>query len=133
MDPRLPPWHPSMQCSLPPLPNLFYPKTAEERLHNPDKKRLLLHAFKAHCEGPSDSSCWVVPGRIAMGGYPLGRARAKVMQKMLSLVSVLVLFVDASGMHRHESPVPTITSPLVVWYDCLLTSPSYTPLHSSYA
>ena len=103
-----------MQCSLPPLPNLYFPKTAEERLHNPDKKRLMLHAFKAHCEGPSDSSCWVVPGRIAMGGYPLGRARAKVSQCEAMLAHV---------------PHANNQSSVLGLCDCLLTSPPTLLLH----
>jgi len=62
LDPSIPPWHPSMGCDLPPLPRIYMPNTAEERLHNPDSKRLKFFAWKGHCEGPTDRSCYIIPG-----------------------------------------------------------------------
>jgi hypothetical protein len=35
------------------------------------------NSFKAKISGPTDDSCWIIPGRLAMGKIPLGKARAK--------------------------------------------------------
>jgi hypothetical protein len=35
------------------------------------------NSFKAKITGPTDDSCWIIPGRLAMGRIPLGKARAK--------------------------------------------------------
>jgi hypothetical protein len=57
-------WHPSVGLMLPPLKTLYMPRTAEERLFM-DKSRRLDHcAFRAYSEGPTDWSCWVIPGTL---------------------------------------------------------------------
>jgi hypothetical protein len=74
LDPSLPPWHPSIGCDLPKLPKLHQPTTPEGLLNNSDNARLSYHAFRGHTEGPTDDSCWIVPGRICMGKFPHGLA-----------------------------------------------------------
>mmetsp|Transcript_20241 Transcript_20241/g.34121 ORF Transcript_20241/g.34121 Transcript_20241/m.34121 type:complete len:1274 (+) Transcript_20241:165-3986(+) len=79
-----PPWHPSVGFTtdslpaMPPLPDLVlnnkkapvnkpYPHTLEDiQKYN---------SFRVKFQGPTDHSFWVIPGRLAMGRLPLGRAR----------------------------------------------------------
>jgi hypothetical protein len=79
-----PPWHPSVGFTadtlpeLPPLPDLVlnnkrapvnkpYPHSLEDiQKYN---------SFRVKFQGPTDHSFWVIPGRLAMGRLPLGRAR----------------------------------------------------------
>jgi hypothetical protein len=40
-----------------------------------DKQRY--NSFRAMISGPTDHSCWIIPGKLAMGRIPVGKARAK--------------------------------------------------------
>lgn len=59
-------WHPSVGQKLPPLRALYSPKSAEEKLTMVKTRRLDYCAFKPYSEGPTDFSCWVVPGLILL-------------------------------------------------------------------
>ena len=75
LDPNLPPAHPSVGINLPKLPKLYEPNTAETRLTSGGQSRLKYYGFSGCTEGPTDASCWVSPGLIAMGSIPFGAAR----------------------------------------------------------
>jgi len=92
LDPRLPPTHPSVGIALPKLPKLFEPNTAETRLKNGGKDRLKYYGFAVYCAGPTDESCWLAPGLIAMGSIPFGFARINS-----SIDSVSALMMSGIG------------------------------------
>ena len=99
------PWHPNLGVDvkkLPDLPLIFTPKTAEERLFVKDSRRLDYCGFRAHSEGPTDESCWVIPSRLCMGVIPWGIARKK--ESMSALTSILLsgVSVFVSLMEEEE-------------------------------
>lgn len=55
-------WHPSIGMRLPPLKALYLPRNAEDRLHMKKERRMEYCSFRAYSEGPTDYSCWVIPG-----------------------------------------------------------------------
>lgn len=63
-----------------PLPDLVI-RNKKATLHKfiehslADKQKY--NSFKAIISGPTDHSCWIIPGRLAMGRIPIGKARAK--------------------------------------------------------
>ena len=79
-----PPWHPSVGFSdgalppMKPLPNLVI-NDKKAPVNQPYPHSLSdiqkYNSFKAIFSGPTDYSFWVIPGRLAMGRLPLGRAR----------------------------------------------------------
>jgi len=66
LDPSLPPWHPSIGIELPVLPKLYEPQSAHLRLTMDDKKRLQEFAFRTYGAGPTENSCWVIPGQSGL-------------------------------------------------------------------
>lgn len=79
-----PPWHPSVGFTaetLPPMPQL--PDLVINNKNSPVNKPYphslqdvqKYNSFRAKFQGPTDFSFWVIPGRLAMGRLPLGRAR----------------------------------------------------------
>eukprot|EP01038_Epipyxis_sp_PR26KG_P004857 gene4857-6807_t len=79
------------QPSLPPLPELFIPSSAKERLEMDSKKRLDYFSFRSHMTGPNDESCWIIPSRLAMGPVPFGSVTFSATKKSVSSVSYLLL------------------------------------------
>ena len=79
-----PPWHPSVGFkegslpSMPPLPDMVI-NEKNAPISQPYKHSLSdiqkYNSFRAKYQGPTDYSFWVIPGRLAMGRMPLGRAR----------------------------------------------------------
>ena len=102
LDPTIPPWHPSIGIKLPSLPHIYMAETAEERLNIPDKKRLLMHGFQAKHEGPTDETCWIIPGRIALGRYPQGLARKRGPTTAISALMLAGLDTFVSFMSKDE-------------------------------
>lgn len=91
LDPNIPPTHPSVGITVPKLPKLYEPSTADERL-TVGSDRLKYFGFRACAEGPSDASCWIIPGLLCMGGVPYGPAR-----KNSSLESVAAIMLAGMG------------------------------------
>lgn len=99
------PWHPHLGVDvkhLPDLPLIFTPKTAEERLFVKDSRRLDYCGFRAHSEGPTDESCWIVPSRICMGVIPWGLARKKESMSALTSLFLSGVNVFVSLMEEEE-------------------------------
>lgn len=80
-----PPWHPSVgfaEGSLPPMPPLPDMVINEKNapISQPYPHSLAdiqkYNSFRTKYQGPTDYSFWVIPGRLAMGRLPLGRARS---------------------------------------------------------
>jgi hypothetical protein len=76
-----PPWHPSVGFlqqklpELPKLPLLVLDRKASLTCDVTEKQKY--NSFRASIEGPTDFSCWIIPGRLAMGKIPGGKARVK--------------------------------------------------------
>ena len=113
----IPPYHPSVGVSLPSLPELYTPKTAGERLSISDERRLDTLGFRGVTEGPTDHSCWIIPGRLAMGRIPYGMATKK--GKSMAILNLLFAGLNSfcSLMEEEEennlekdlgiNPIPT--------------------------
>lgn len=113
----IPPYHPSVGISLPPLPELYTPKSAGERLTISDERRLDTLGFRGVTEGPTDNSCWIIPGRLAMGRLPYGMATKK--GKSMAILNLLFAGLNSfcSLMEENEetnlekqlgiNPIPT--------------------------
>ena len=67
----------SVGIDLPPLPVLYVPKSAQDRLMMSKATRLDTFAFRANTEGPTNNTCWIIPGRLMMGPPPFGAAYAR--------------------------------------------------------
>lgn len=102
---ELPPWHPSLGMKLPKLQPMYYPTTAEERLTITRHKRLNHFSFKAHAEGPTDASVWVVPNFIMMGAKPWGAARPRSSMTAIHalMLSSVVTFVSLMEEEEEEA------------------------------
>lgn len=87
-DGELPPYMPSLDVHLPAAIPVWMPNNAEERLHVKTNRRLTYCSYKAHMQGPADDCCWVIPGRIAMGPIPWGRANKRT---QTSTITALLL------------------------------------------
>ena len=76
-----PPWHPSVGFldwklpELPVIPVIVAENITHEKSTLSDKQKY--NSFRAAMEGPTDYSCWIIPGRLAMGRIPIGKARSK--------------------------------------------------------
>jgi hypothetical protein len=88
----LPPYHPSIGIKLPPSVPVYLPDDANKRLHATQDMRLRHGAYKAHMAGPTDNSCWVIPGRVAMGQIPIGLATKR--QSMPAITALLLAGVS---------------------------------------
>lgn len=64
---EFPPWNPSDGMSLPPLPKVNTANDAASRLTMTREERVSKFSFEFQCEGPTKDSCWVIPGKVAMG------------------------------------------------------------------
>jgi len=73
---------------LPKLPKLHEPSTMKERLVNKTSENLKLFGFSNVTRGSTDTSCWVIPGMLAMGSVPYGLAREGL---PMDCVSAIVL------------------------------------------
>ena len=79
---------PSLDVKLPPAIPVWMPTTAEERLHVSSSRRLTYCSYKAHMQGPADDVCWVIPGRIAMGAIPWGKANPRTQTSSITAILV---------------------------------------------
>ena len=75
------------------------PNNADQRLFATQETRLRYGAYKAHMQGPTDDSCWCIPGRVAMGGIPWGKASRRqstpaITALMLQGVSTFVSLME---------------------------------------
>ena len=95
----IPPFHPSLGLKMPLLPKLFIPDEAEARLEVLAKRRMEHSNYRIVGEGPTFESCWVVPGKVAMGKLPHGKAHKK---SSTPAVSALLL----GGIHTFVSLLP---------------------------
>jgi len=77
MEGVLPPYRPDLGIKLPAAIPVYMPANAKERLEATQSRRLTYCSYKAHMEGPCDDACWIIPGRIAMGCIPWGRANKR--------------------------------------------------------
>jgi hypothetical protein len=89
---EVPPYHPSIGVKLPPALPVYLPSDFNKRLHATQESRLRHGAYKAHMEGPSDESCWAIPGRVMMGSLPKGLASKK--SSMSAITSILLTGVS---------------------------------------
>lgn len=70
----VPSYYPSQDMNLPPLPRVYIPRTAEERLYIKNERRLDFACYRSIMEGPTFDSNWVIPERLCMGSMPWGAA-----------------------------------------------------------
>lgn len=99
---EIPPWLPSLGIKLKPLPVIYIPKTAQERLFMKDSKRLEYCGFRAHCEGPSDDSFWIIPGRVCLGAFPWGVANKHTTASSISFILLAGCTTFISLMEEQE-------------------------------
>lgn len=125
-----PPWHPSvgfLQKKLPELPVL------PSLVINPNLKCYTsemqkYNSFRALIEGPTDFSCWIIPGRLAMGKIPGNKARMKgpvdsVIHTHIDSISQILL----SGLNTFVSLVAEDEERKVINEDTVLkVDPSFT-------
>lgn len=102
LDPSIPPWHPSVGITLPRLPKLFEPVTAQKRLQMSNQDRLSKFAFKSYSQGATDRSCWIIPGLLSMGCAPYGAANKRSMVDCVSALILSGLGTFVSVMEEHE-------------------------------
>lgn len=70
------PWHPAVNLTrLPPLPRMwsYRDPSGQVVIEHPNK----FNSYRALMTGPTESSHWVVPGIVLVGGYPEGKAKRK--------------------------------------------------------
>jgi hypothetical protein len=101
-DGELPPYHPSIGINLPQAIPVFMPSNAEERLKANSTRRLTYCSYKAHMEGPCDDACWVIPGRIAMGAIPWGRASKRTQTSSITTLLLGGCDIFISTMEEDE-------------------------------
>ena len=101
-DSELPPYMPSLDVKLPPAIPVWMPMTAEERLHVSNNRRLTYCSYKAHMQGPADDVCWVIPGRIAMGAIPWGKANPRTQTSSITAILLGGCDVFISLMEEDE-------------------------------
>lgn len=70
----VPSYFPSQGVDLPPLPTIFIPRTAQERLFLKNERRLDYASYRESMIGPTFDSNWVIPNRLSMGCMPWGPA-----------------------------------------------------------
>jgi hypothetical protein len=68
------PERPAVTVIPPPLPVIPVNLDLEGNFAFTEENKPKWNSFKTKMEGPTEYSCWIVPGLIAMGGIPLGRA-----------------------------------------------------------
>ena len=88
----LPPYHPSLGIKLPPAVAVYLPEDANKRLNASQDVRLRHGAYRAHMQGPTDDSCWAIPGRVAMGQIPCNLATKR--QTMPGITALLLAGVS---------------------------------------
>lgn len=71
----VPPYNAQDGIKLPRLPPIFHTESAQERLTISKTKRLEYMGFRATAEGPTEDSCWIIPGKLLMGKIPYGKAK----------------------------------------------------------
>ena len=101
-DGELPPYMPSLDVQLPAAIPVWMPTTAEERLHVTSQRRLTYCSYKAHMEGPCDDACWVIPGRLAMGPIPWGKASKRTQTSSITAILLGGCDVFVSLMQEEE-------------------------------
>ena len=88
MEGVLPPYRPDLSIKLPAAIPVYMPSNAKDRLEVSNQRRLTYCSYKAHMEGPCEDACWIIPGRIAMGCIPWGRAHKRTQTS--SITSLLL-------------------------------------------
>ena len=101
-DGELPPYMPSLGIKLPAAIPVWMPTTAEDRLHVTSQRRLTYCSYKAHMEGPCDDVCWVIPGRLAMGPIPWGKASKRTQTSSITAILLGGCDVFVSLMEEQE-------------------------------
>ena len=101
-DGVLPPYMPSLDVELPPSIPVYMPNNAESRLNVNNQRRLTYCSYKAHMEGPTDDSCWAIPGKVAMGMIPWGRASKKTQTGSITALLLGGCDVFISCMEQEE-------------------------------
>jgi hypothetical protein len=133
------PYHPTIGFKvgdLPPLPVL--PDLLDtNRIHDGEKKAISTEArqkynsFRAKQEGPTDNSCWIIPGKLLMGRIPCGKARKKGpvdsnVHTHIDCVSQIMLagvnnYVSLLSPDEEEAEIFNYNSQLA-WYDAPIST-----------
>lgn len=98
----LPPYHPSLGIVLPAAVPVYLPVSFHNRLHASQDTRLRYGAYKAHMSGPTDDSCWVIPGRVAMGSLPWGKATKRQSTPAVTAILLAGVSTFVSLMEEDE-------------------------------
>ena len=77
--------------SLPPLVEIYDPRTAEGRVTIGRDRRVNYCNYHLTMRGPTDNSFWIVPGRLACGSIPLGNGCTTESRIPVSSVSALMM------------------------------------------
>lgn len=77
--------------SLPPLVEIYDPRTAEGRLTIGRDRRVNYCNYHLTMRGPTDNSFWIVPGRLACGSIPLGNGCTTESRLPVSSISALMM------------------------------------------
>ena len=101
-DGVLPPYRPDLSIKLPAAIPIYMPSNAEERLHVSQSRRLTYCSYKAHMQGPCDDASWIIPGRIAMGAIPWGRANKRTQTSSITSLLLGGCDVFVSCMSEEE-------------------------------
>ena len=102
MDGVLPPYRPDLGIKLPAAIPVYMPTNAKERLEVTRSRRLTYCSYKAHMEGPCEDACWIIPGRIAMGCIPWGRASKRTQTSSITTLLLGGCDVFISCMEEEE-------------------------------
>ena len=77
--------------SLPPLVEIYDPRSAEGRLTIGRDRRVNYCNYHVTMRGPTDASFWIVPGRLACGSTPLGNGCTTESRIPVSSISALMM------------------------------------------
>ena len=89
---ELPTYFPAESIAkLPPLLEIYDPKTAEGRITVRKDRRVGYCNYYVYHRGPTDSSFWIIPGRLACGPIPLGKGCTTEGRIPVPSVSALML------------------------------------------
>lgn len=113
-DFEFPPWNPSQGIDLPVLPRVAVASTASARLALSCSKedRLQQNEFRAKCEGPTDDTAWIIPGRLAMGCMPTDqnkpRKKSELTRQAAWLLAGLSTFISLMEDEEEKKVEQTI-------------------------
>lgn len=98
LNSKVPGYSPSeyLKDYLPPLPQIFDPKTADGRLNITVSKRLEYASFRSAVQGPTDASSWAIARSLLIGPLPLNEAEQvkpgmKKAKQVMSAISAILL------------------------------------------